>query len=231
MSHEDKITFCTTGMLRPKILERTYSSFSKNLVGIDLKKCKLILNIDPLPVKNNKESVRGHIMNVAQEYFGEVEVNWSKTANHTNAVKTVWSKVKTPYIFHLQDDWELYKKVNIDDMFKVMEDNPNVHEVMLMRKCNKCPNRVGFPPCLLSEKFFKGLPELFDSNMACEYQMQKIFSESSKFPKHPNGLDHRCLRFFPNKKRPVIIDIGRKWMKANGYDRGKHDKFITWRKR
>jgi len=230
MSHEDKITFCTTGMLRPGILEKTYSSFSKNLTGIDLKKCHLILNIDPLPAKNNNDKKKKSITNIANKYFGKVEINWSKKANHTNAVKTVWSKVTTPYIFHLQDDWELKKKVNINDMMKVMEDDDKIHEVMLMRKCNKCPNRVGFPPCLLSEKFFKGLPELFNSNMACEYQMQRIFAGDPKFPKHPSGLDHSCLMFFPSKKTPVIIDIGRAWMKKSGYVRGKHDKFITWRR-
>lgn len=231
MSHEDKITFCTTAMLRPEILEKTYSSFSKNLKGIDLKKCRLVINIDPLPAKNNHKAIKKKIIRISRKYFREVDFTWSEKGNHTNAVKTVWSKVTTPYIFHLQDDWVLNKAVSMNNIMERMENDDSIHEIMLMRKCNKCPRKVGFPPCLLSEKFFKGLPELFNSNMACEHQMQRIFSGDPKFPKHPNGLDHSCLNFFPNMKTPIVKDIGRSWMKRNGYERGKHSSFLTWRKR
>jgi len=41
--------FTTTAMVRPHILDRTLGSFSKNLQDVNLKECRLVINIDPLP--------------------------------------------------------------------------------------------------------------------------------------------------------------------------------------
>ena len=49
--------FTTTAVARPKILNQTLSSFSENLKGINLKDCRLIINIDPLPPNIKRKAV------------------------------------------------------------------------------------------------------------------------------------------------------------------------------
>lgn len=231
MSYEDQITFVTTAMLRHEIIKRTYSSFDKNLTGIDLGKCKLLLNIDPLPDQNRSKHHYDTVIKIANEYFGEVEFFTPKKANHTKAVKRLWNRVETEYIFHLQDDWALFEEISFPEMMKVFTSHPQKHQVMLMRQCWPRPLRVGFPPSVIDRTFFEGLADLFDDNKACEYQMHQIFLGHKDYPKHPNKLNHNCLYYYPDEKKPVMKDIGRNWMRSSGYIRPKHNKFVTWKKR
>ena len=92
------LEFCTTATFRPEIIDRTYKSFTDNLLGIDFKISTLYLNVDPIPVGNTKE-----VIDVAKKYFGNVVYNIPEEPNFTKAIKWCWSQVKNEYFFNLEE--------------------------------------------------------------------------------------------------------------------------------
>ena len=95
--------FTTTACNRPELLERTYSSFTKNIKGLDFKKCILYINVDPSPHGQNIEKNE----EVAKKYFGKVIVNYPDKPNFARAVIWCFTQVRGEYFFHLEDDWVL----------------------------------------------------------------------------------------------------------------------------
>ena len=45
-----------------------------------------------------------------------------------------YAQVKTPYIFHCQDDWEFYEGGFIEPSLKILESNHNILQVWLWEK-------------------------------------------------------------------------------------------------
>jgi len=118
--------FTTTAVVRPHVLDRTLGSFSKNLKDINLKECRLVINIDPLPPIKRK-----NVIIVARKYFGDVKYNLPKTANFTAAYNWIWSNAETEYIFNLEDDWELIKPVSIQKVLGYFDKNKKLLQVLL----------------------------------------------------------------------------------------------------
>jgi hypothetical protein len=62
--------------------------------------------------------------------------DWDLIFNHKkrgviHCIDDAYSHVKTPYIFHLEDDWEFTKGGFIEDSLKILESNPNILQVWL----------------------------------------------------------------------------------------------------
>lgn len=111
------IDIVTTSTLRPDILDRTYRSFCKKLFNND-RNCRLIINIDPV---GDKTVNPDEVLSVARRYFNDVVFNIPDSANFASAVIWCWSNVKNDYVFHLEDDWELLRNIDINDMIKVID--------------------------------------------------------------------------------------------------------------
>ena len=122
--------FCTTSILRPRLLRKCYQSFSKNLNGIDLSKCRVFLSIDPVPAAPWKHTAQQNI-DVASEFFGEVVYRVSDTPSLANAVKWMWTQAESDFIFLLEDDWELLRPLSVDSMLKHFERNSLLEQIRL----------------------------------------------------------------------------------------------------
>jgi hypothetical protein len=112
-----------TATLRSNILERTLFSFKENM--FHTRPCRLIINIDPV----GDDTVE-NVINVAKKYF-DVLVNVADTPNFSKAYKWVFEQSKTRFIFHLEDDWELLKPVDLDDMIDIMYKYPTLATLRL----------------------------------------------------------------------------------------------------
>ena len=217
--------FTTTAMSRPMILERTLTSFSKNLQGIDLKNCRLFINIDPLPPNIKRKEV----IVVARKYFKEVHYNLPKVANFTAAVNWIWSNAKTEYIFHLEDDWELVRPVSVPLVLEYFEKNEHLLQVIL-RAYRYRYRTCALSPSIIHKKMYSAIGGNLNTQVNPEAQLRgKKFG--IEMPTRNTG-SKKAIFVFPGKIRKIILrDIGRKWINKTRYKKGggrKKARFLTW---
>ncbi len=218
--------FTTPAVIRPELLDRTYNSFSKNLKKIDLKQCRLFINIDPFPENVNRKNV----VNVAKKYFKEVHFHYGKTGNFTAACNWIWSNADTDFIFHLEDDWELTHQISIQDILKYFDKYPKLLQVPL-RAYNYPYRTVALSPGVMHRRLYKAVAGNLIENKNPESQMRgekfgiKMPAKSLKIPNR--GL----VIAYPEKIKSVVVkDLGRRWMRKSKYRKSKGSKpnFISW---
>jgi hypothetical protein len=218
------ITFTTTSVNRPEIIEKTYESFNTNLCDINLKSCKLCINVDPLPTSDNRKKV----IDVCKHYFGEVAYKFPNEGNFTRAYNWIWRRASTEYIFNLEDDWVLTKKISINDMLNHFSLNSKLLQVALRAypyTYDKCP----LSPSLIHERYYKTVAGKLNVSMNPEVQLR-----GNRF-----GVDLPCgvekitykdkLVVHPKNNQIVVKDIGRDWIKTTNFKKPKvKSTFTTW---
>lgn len=120
-----KIDITMTATKRPKILDLTLRSFRLNLFRPNLHiDYQLIINIDPIgelvPIS--------YVHDLCAEYFPNPIIVTQPTAHFGRAFHRVWSLAdhrqsfdwRPDYVFHLEDDWECLRTVNLYDMIDCM---------------------------------------------------------------------------------------------------------------
>ena len=208
---EKTLSFTTTAMPRPEVVQATYETFTSNLLGLDFKKITLFLNIDGFPEKRD-EHKRLEVTEVARQYFGNVVVNMPETSSFAAAVKWCFSRVETPYNFHLEDDWALVEPFHITT-FNQLFIPPHVQQVALRSRGNVrqdfflCPSFIRGAFCReMAEKMSTAdNPEVEIRNIK---NRDEIYRKES-FVMYP--LDAQSL---------VVRDLGRDWIKSSGFERG-----------
>ncbi len=218
--------FTTTAMTRPMILDRTLTSFSKNLEGINLKSCRLFINIDPLPPEIKRKTV----IEVAKKYFKEVHYNLPKVANFTAAVNWTWSGARTEYIFHLEDDWELIKPVSVPKLLNYFENNQLIQ--VILRAYRYRYKTCALSPSIIHRKMYSAVGGKLNIKVNPEAQLRGN-RFGVKMPSKGTIGHKKLIVTFPEKTRLVILrDIGRKWINKTIYKKGggvrKKARFITW---
>jgi hypothetical protein len=219
------LDFTTTAVARPKIVDRTYASFHKNLKGIEFDKCTLYINIDPLPASVD----RNKVIKVAEKYFGKVVANTPEQGNYTQAYNWCWSSAQTEYIFNLEDDWTLKEEVNVDRIMRFFDAHKNLFEVALRAYpyvYQKCPTS----PAFLHERFYKKVGGNLDPTLNPETQLRgKKFG--IKMPCKAENISHEgkvCV-YPKNVKKVILKDIGREWIESSKFKRPpKKARFTTW---
>lgn len=225
--HTPNISVTTTAMLRPKLLDQTYASFQKNLIGLDFKQTSLFLNIDPLPVGGDPNAV----VKVAQKYFGNVVYHIATEPNFAKAVKWCWNAADTDYVFHIEDDWLLTETVPIKHLLAKLE-RPNIFQVVL----RAFPEQYGLAlVCHLSKRYFyKTFARKLRDDVNPEVQMRL---------EEPRGLhtgqQWRPLEWLPDEipirqnnadwtGKVVLRDLGREWIRGTNCVRP-NPHFNTWK--
>lgn len=97
-----------TATLRHEVLEETLASFRMNLFKNH--PIRLIINIDPVG-----DSTVDDVLKVCEKYIDfRTEWNAPDTPSFPKAFRWVWSKVSSPVVFHLEEDWALLREVDLD---------------------------------------------------------------------------------------------------------------------
>jgi hypothetical protein len=215
---EETLTFTTTAMPRPELIEKTYASFQRMLLDIDIKKCTLFINIDSFPNQEDKAK-KDDVISIARRYFGNVIPNTPVTGNFPLAVKWCFSKIETYYNFHLEDDWELLTpfKVSLFNQFFVA---PHVQQVAF-RAWKHAGSDFWLSPSFIRGSFCRAIAEKMNDAENPEVQIRRIKNEykNESFLSFP--FDHRAV---------VLKDLGREWMKSQNFNRGDFN-FVTWEMR
>ena len=212
------LEFTTTACNRPDILESTYLSYTSRLKKVDFKNSTLYLNVDPTPTNTDITKVEL----VAKKYFGTVIVNYPETPNFSAAAYWCFSQVKGPYFFHLEDDWNLCRPIDINELINKLNDT--TFQCILNKKRTKYltleKGEPSFVPSLISTEIWKKYLENFDTSINPEYQFKKQFQNSE------TGLA-KFTSVYYNERLEVSKDIGRGWLKRNKIRR-KYANGATW---
>jgi len=222
-----KIDVTCTAMPRPKIVEKTFKSFSKNLQYLDFKKQTLYMNVDPLP---GFENARKEVVEMAKEYFGEVVVNLPRVPNYTSAYNWVWSKAKTKFILNLEDDWGLLRPVDVRILLKYFTVNPKLMEVALRAYSyyySACPTS----PSIMHQRYYKAVGGKLNPKFNPECQLRgKNFG--IEMPARSLGVSPKGkIIAYPEKGTDIIVkDLGRGWIKKSPFKRPNVSKknFTSW---
>lgn len=132
---EPTVFVMTPATLRPDILDRTYSSFYKNMFEEFKRPLSLVINIDPI----GDTGARVAMERVIRQYFvlqlrSQVCFNHPPQPSFPRAFLWLWNIVMrctSDYAFYLEDDWELLQCVDLERMVTVMENNPSLATLRL----------------------------------------------------------------------------------------------------
>ena len=217
----DRIDITMTATLRPKLVRKTLSSFCKNLFR-DRERFRLILNVDCVGLDVSPFEVA----DVCREFF-DVVIYEEASPSFFNAMIRNWSRVSSTYFFNLEDDWKLKRKIDIDDMLRILEEHPEYYMVRLGKMklekgFAKGDGFISVPdylfsanPSLLRWSFAEDVLMKIKDGMAFETQLR-----------HDDVNPNPPLMEFMKTKRycilgepgwsPVICDIGTKWRQKHG---------------
>ncbi len=243
----DMIDITMTATLRQKIFHETIVGIRKYVIGkSNVDRYRLILNIDQIG-ENIAPKV---IVKIAKKHFPSVVVhNVSKTPSFCKAVKWVWSQATADYIFHIEDDWKFFKKIDVDDMISILNKHKNLSSLRLYKYntpkskriktfgCMWSYNKDGFyiaddwrrqfglNPILIKKEFIDmALPRMVD-----DVNPEKQFRSSQKYMIDTIKKWKYGLYCKPGEKK-YIDDTGRIWLRRQQLKKNKGS-FITWVKR
>ena len=147
---EDKLTLITTTSPVPsnpstEMLETSQGSL---FTIPEFAMCKKIIVFDGVPDKLQAfaEAYEEYKQNVIQltkahPHFQNTQLVFCSEHRHlTNAIRDAMEHVDTPYVFIHQHDFKLVKPVDVTNLIKSMEENPDIKHVRLNRLFNR-PNR------------------------------------------------------------------------------------------
>lgn len=126
------ITIIITSCWRIRLLKKTIKSLEKSC---DLSVYEKIISEDTKDIKKINK-IKKLNKNWFLKWWKIIFTWWiwnSNTERHYNALKKIYSHIKTKYVFHCEDDW-YFKKVNFDFIKvskKILEKNKNIWIIQL----------------------------------------------------------------------------------------------------
>jgi len=220
------LCFTTPTVIRPDILRETYSSFQENL-GVDFKQFTLFLNIDNVAVSTNY--TYEDVVAVAEQFFGKVKANLTNSPSFPLAVKWLWSQVADyKYTFHLEDDWLMLRKVNLDDMITALEAAKHksgpVWQCRLPKVNSANQPAVCMTPSVLRSDLIYAMVKSFHGDGDPEKQLCRHLINTYG--------THLLAVIYPNKKG-IVKDNGADWRAERGLLKPRDigfskDKFTHW---
>ncbi len=123
------IDIVMTATLRPAIVEQTLVSIVEKICKNNTDRFNLIINVDPA----GEDILQSDIVDMARKYFPNVIYNTPEEASFSLAIKWVWGKASTPYVLHIEDDFEVLEELDIDHMIYILKKYPKVCTLRLCR--------------------------------------------------------------------------------------------------
>jgi len=219
----------TTATIRPDMFRQTLKSFTDRMFT-NQRECRLILNVDPIGDNADPEEMH----DVAKSFFDYVLYNKSATPNFAQACQFCWSETDSEFVFHLEDDWTLSRKINIKDMLFLMKNNKNMMSLRLpkltLNNINKedsknkfiSHHKLSLNPTIFRGSFIRNVANNMNITDNPEKQLRKVF----KLPK-----DEIAGIYCGIGNGEYIKHHGREWQKVSKYKKRKGSNFINWERR
>lgn len=117
------ITFCLTSCSRPELLKKTLESFFK----FNTAKIERYIVVDDSGVQGCLSEIEKNYPQI-EFYYNEKRIGMMRS------IDELYSKVKTPYIFHCEDDWEFFKSGFVQKSKAILQANPDILQVWLRKR-------------------------------------------------------------------------------------------------
>jgi hypothetical protein len=195
------LSVTTNALARPEIVERTFASFSENLVGVSFKDIDLFLNVDPIP--KDKAKIE-EVVEVGNRFFRTVYVRTPPTPNMPLALNWTWEQTQTDVILNLEDDWILESPVDTLQIHEAFKLDPKLVQVVLRAYMYEYVLIPG-SPSFFSKVFYKSYAGRFNSTACPEKQFR--FKEMWPFPDVHQAVYGNHV---------ILKDIGKPWIEKHG---------------
>ena len=242
---KDNVDITMTATLRPKIFNETLLGIKKYIIGgKDLERFTLIVNID----RAGEDVPPKQLIKISKKHFINVKYNISDSPSFPKAVKWVWSQSTANYIFHIEDDWRFLKKIDIENMIRILKKHKELSSLRLYKL--NTPNRkvfktfmckwvyqeedgfylacdwkkqFGLNPILIKKEFIdEALPKMVDN-----VNPEKQFRDTQEYMRDIIKKWKYGLYCAPGQTK-TVEDIGRIWANRNKLSKPKKGTFITW---
>jgi hypothetical protein len=242
----EKIDITMTATLRFQIVEQTLVSIIDKIVQGQNDRYRLIINID-----NAGENIKQkEIVKIAEKYFNNIIFNCPEMPSFPKAVKWVWGQATANYIFHIEDDWNITRKIDVDDMISILNKYDKLSSLRLSKY--RTPNKDvvehawvgcwdyikedGFYLCRNWENVLSLNPNMFKRRfieeaipkMVSDVDPEKQFRDTQKYMRDVIKNWKYGIYSKPGDP-PSIIDCGKVWRSTYRLKKGKQF-FITWEK-
>jgi len=190
------IHFTSTATRTPELVEPCFRSFAQNLCGVELDKCRLFLNIDPVPADRTSTEV----IRIAASYFGDVVVNEPMEPSFPKAVKWCFSQPDPLGIcVHIEADWELLQPVNVPVLSMISRGVLNLRAHAHFGQTKRC----FLSPGIWRSAAMRMVGDGLDGESNPEVNLWRL-------------TDHlRCGHYYGD--RVLVRDLGRQWQETSGY--------------
>jgi len=242
-----QIDITMTAVLRPEILRRTLETITENVCYKKPERFRLILNVDPVG-ENIKPKV---IVKVARKFFPNLVYQVAKEPCFPKAVKWIWSKSSAPYVLHWEDDCKILRRIDIDDMIRILEKYEDLSSLRLFKMetpktkklkvfsclwlynedgfylANDWKAQFGLNPILVKRAFIdEAVLRMVDN-----YNPEKQFRYSQEYMRPLIRKWKYGLYTKPGEPRLIDGRQGTEWRKELGLDKPKNKTFIRWEKK
>jgi len=222
------IDITTSATVRPDILERTFSSFRENLLN-DNHEYRLVINIDPI---GELDKTPDDVLAVARKHFSNVIHRIPESPCFTDAVMWCWGQAESDLIFHLEDDWEMVRAIDLDQLLATISELPKYDSFLLCRRKMKGSNdstnrvqtvsRLSLNPNFIRKRFVHKAITLMSVSKNPEKQLRKVDPECGPFIKSTHHV-----RYTEQGSGIIVRDIGREWIEKMRY--AKNTGFLQWK--
>jgi hypothetical protein len=116
------IDITMTACIRSKIIEKTLVSFKEKLFKNH--PTRLIINIDPVGEVDYRSNIIDRLIHLG--VVDDIVWRFPEEPDFPKAFKWVWEQATSNYIFHLEDDWELLRDVDLNEIIAMLEKYPDL---------------------------------------------------------------------------------------------------------
>ena len=241
MMKETEIDVTLVAGRRPELLRRTLASFQEMYFG-NFHIGNAFVNIDPWG--GNAEDA-DTCKDIVLEHFPSADVIQPDKASYGQAVKTLWSMIRSPYALHLEDDWLALEAIHPERIFPLFSSRTRMVSFMareknwngrtkwsvVRRRIPYTPIKIRHPrfsvsPCFVDGPFAHGYAKLIDPEL--DPEKQSLGRHNPPLVKYVSRF--RCAYLISDRKGEihVIRDIGREWRMIQGIEKTIHMGRSIW---
>ncbi|MDB4623904.1 hypothetical protein OAE47_00710 [Akkermansiaceae bacterium] len=228
---------------RPELLEKTLASFQEHLFKFfEIETFRV--NLDPFGGNtDDHERSRGILL----KFFPEAKINEPEEAGFGKAVRHLWSTLRAPFAFHLEDDWIAHEDIKPEHVFPLFEGRTRQLTLLNEHKRRKgnalfdCKRTRSILSPLktydLRKPLFTTSPSFIDSSFAriCAELMNPALDPEKQFYNGFNEELESFANFYRNRfligqtEPNVISDIGRDWRDSRHIEKSTINGVSSWK--